>query len=235
VAACARSLRESIVSGELSVGASLPPERELAATFGVNRLTLRAALAQLGAAGLIAVRHGSGNVVRDYFEVGGPDLLPTLVALATDPGQWREVVEDMLRVRRALAGAVLERLVGSMTPAKLKRIEAAVERFIEVAQAPGASAEEILRADQRVGKELLREAGPVLALAANPIYRVLDELPELGTAMFAQPELNVAGYRLLISCLKDRDPEVVQNMLTLLASLDEALLDRLQKPKRKKR
>lgn len=227
VAACARALKESILQGELVPGSSLPPERALAATFGVNRLTLRAALSQLSAAGLISVRHGSGNVVRDFFEEGGPDLLPTLICLARDRRRWREVVRDMLAVRRALARAVLERLTLQVDPKGLQALRKAVDQFALEVQQPGATADAIARADQRLLRTLLRQTGPVLALTANPIFRLLDQLPELRAAMFEKPELNLAGYRLLVDGLGRKDPFVTQNVIDALSMLDEALLERL--------
>ena len=45
--------------------------------------------------------------------------------------------------------------------------------------------------------------------------------------MFAQPELNVAGYRLLIAGLKKKDLHTARNVLEALAAMDEALLERL--------
>ena len=59
-------------------------------------------------------------------------------------------------------------------------------------------------------RALLKETSVVLALAANPIFRVLKELPELRAEMFAQPALNLAGYQLLVEGLKRKDPTVAQ-------------------------
>jgi len=227
VAACARSLKESIVRGELAAGSALPPERELAATFGVNRLTLRAALSQLGAAGLLSVRHGSGNVVRDFMQDGGPDLLPTLVSLARDGRQWREVVRDMLAVRRALARAALERLSEELSARGLGELEAAVEQFAAEAERPGATPDTVAAADQQLIRALLKQTSVVLALTANPIFRVLEQLPELRAAMFAEPALNVAAYRQLIVGLKAKDPLTAQQVLDALSLMDAALLERL--------
>ncbi|HEX8951995.1 MAG TPA: GntR family transcriptional regulator, partial [Polyangia bacterium] len=41
VDACADALRRRVLDGELAVGARLPPERELAASLGASRVTLR--------------------------------------------------------------------------------------------------------------------------------------------------------------------------------------------------
>jgi DNA-binding FadR family transcriptional regulator len=106
--AAEEAIRAAILDGERAPGARLPPERILSARLGVSRLTLRAALASLAAAGLVSVRHGSGYSVRDFRESGGPDLLPGLLQLVADRAALRRVASDLLRLRRHLAAAVLE-------------------------------------------------------------------------------------------------------------------------------
>lgn len=56
-------LREQIQSGALPPGTRLPASRELAASLGVNRLTVTNAYAELEAEGLIYSRVGSGTFV----------------------------------------------------------------------------------------------------------------------------------------------------------------------------
>ena len=63
---CAEAIRSRILSGQLAIGTRLPPERELAVELGVNRLTLRAALGELRAAGLVRVKQGSGYTVEPF-------------------------------------------------------------------------------------------------------------------------------------------------------------------------
>jgi GntR family transcriptional regulator, transcriptional repressor for pyruvate dehydrogenase complex len=55
----ADQIRAAIVGGRLVEGERLPPERELAAQFGVSRVTVRDALRALEAMGLIDVRVGA--------------------------------------------------------------------------------------------------------------------------------------------------------------------------------
>lgn len=52
-----------ITDGRLADRAALPAERELAAALGVSRVTVRTALRQLCAAGLVEIRPGSGAFV----------------------------------------------------------------------------------------------------------------------------------------------------------------------------
>lgn len=60
----ARSLLEELASGKLAVGARLPAERELAATYNVSRPTVREAIIALEVQGLVEVKVGSGAYVR---------------------------------------------------------------------------------------------------------------------------------------------------------------------------
>lgn len=60
----ARSLVNELASGRFPVGARLPAERELAATYNVSRPTVREAMIALEVQGLVEVRVGSGAYVR---------------------------------------------------------------------------------------------------------------------------------------------------------------------------
>ncbi|MFG1281790.1 phosphonate metabolism transcriptional regulator PhnF [Xanthobacter autotrophicus] len=61
----AQRLEEEIHSGVLKPGARLPVEAELSETFGVNRHTLRRALAHLAEQGLIEATAGRGTFVKE--------------------------------------------------------------------------------------------------------------------------------------------------------------------------
>ncbi|HSV83223.1 MAG TPA: GntR family transcriptional regulator [Ramlibacter sp.] len=57
------ALRSEILNGKLPPGAKLPPEAELIARFGVSRITVRQALSELQAAGLVTTVNGKGSYV----------------------------------------------------------------------------------------------------------------------------------------------------------------------------
>ena len=57
-------LRAHIVGGTLATGSKLPSEAELEAEYGVSRITVRQALAELHAAGLIEKINGKGSFVK---------------------------------------------------------------------------------------------------------------------------------------------------------------------------
>jgi GntR family transcriptional regulator len=56
-------LRDQIVGGQFAPGAPLPKEETLCELFGVSRITVRRALADLAAARLVERRHGRGTFV----------------------------------------------------------------------------------------------------------------------------------------------------------------------------
>jgi GntR family transcriptional regulator, hexuronate regulon transcriptional repressor len=60
----ARGLLEELASGRYPIGARLPAERELAATYNVSRPTVREAMIALEVQGLVEVKVGSGAYVR---------------------------------------------------------------------------------------------------------------------------------------------------------------------------
>ena len=59
-------LRDLITGGELAPGDGLPSERELMERYGAARGTVRQAVNQLKAEGLIQVEHGRGSFVRPH-------------------------------------------------------------------------------------------------------------------------------------------------------------------------
>ena len=61
----AADMRDGIVAGQYLAGRPLPSEQALAEEYGVSRPTVRAAVAELRAAGLVEVRAGRGMFVRD--------------------------------------------------------------------------------------------------------------------------------------------------------------------------
>ena len=59
-------IRSRILNHEWDAGAKIPGEFDLAAQYGVARVTIRTALRSLEAQGLIDIRHGSGAYVADF-------------------------------------------------------------------------------------------------------------------------------------------------------------------------
>src|SRR5258708_6519147 len=74
----AEQLRDAILDGRFAAGAKLPPERDLALEFRVNRTSIREAIKVLEGLGLVSVRQGDGATVRPLIDASF-DLLPAMI------------------------------------------------------------------------------------------------------------------------------------------------------------
>ena len=101
--AVVRQVEELILRGILRPGERLPAERELAERLAVSRPSLRDAIAQLQASGLLASRPGAGVYVADGL---GGAFSPALIDLF---GRHDEAVFDYLSFRRDMEGLAAER------------------------------------------------------------------------------------------------------------------------------
>lgn len=226
--ACAAAIRAAILRGELPVGSRLPPERKLAETFGVNRVTVRSALTQLAARGLVTVRQGSGYRVEDFRRVGGLDLVPPLLSMSLGAREQLEVITDLLALRRRLAGLVLERLA-AQPPDALAPLSDAIDAFAEAARTGDEAT--VAEADLEVLATLLGATGSAaLQLCFNPVLSVLTQLPVLRTAMYAEPESNVAAYGMLLAWLRTPADQrgSTETIVALLERRDERTLERVR-------
>lgn len=99
-----RHLAAAIAAGRLEPDSQLPPERDLAELADVSRVTVRKAVAQLVADGLIEQRRGAGS----FVQVQGPKLEHTLSTLTS-------FTEYMLARGKSSSSQVLQR--GLFVPA----------------------------------------------------------------------------------------------------------------------
>jgi DNA-binding GntR family transcriptional regulator len=108
---------ELLLSGAVPAGSRLPTEAELCQTYGVSRVTVRAALRSLAEAGYIAIRQGQGSTVlpRPQAIPSGLHRLSSLETFAADQGA--EVSSLALEITECqldpIEAARLERPVGT--------------------------------------------------------------------------------------------------------------------------
>ncbi|KUL69069.1 MULTISPECIES: FadR/GntR family transcriptional regulator [unclassified Streptomyces] len=153
-------LRERILAGRHPAGSYLPPERELADEYGVNRTTLKHAFGRLVHAGLLETRHGVGTRVRDFLRLGGADLLPMLVRHSPD---W---IGEIFEVRRSIGALISERAASRATDAQIAELRRLVAA---VAEADGG--EDAQLADAEVHRALARATGNrVYVLLTNTLF-----------------------------------------------------------------
>jgi GntR family transcriptional repressor for pyruvate dehydrogenase complex len=117
-----RQIQDFIASGQLKPGDRLPPERELAQRLEVSRSSLRDAIRTLELVGLVRSRQGEGTVICDV----SPESL--LGPLSAALGRKRELVNELLDVRRMIEPRLAARAAAHATPEQIARLEDALHR-----------------------------------------------------------------------------------------------------------
>jgi GntR family transcriptional repressor for pyruvate dehydrogenase complex len=112
-----RQIEQLILRGILRPGERLPSERELSDRLGVSRPSLREAVAELQARGLLATRAGAGIYVADVL---GSAFSPALIRLFAT---HEEAVFDYLAFRRDLESIAAARAASYGSDTDLKVID----------------------------------------------------------------------------------------------------------------
>lgn len=195
----ASSLRASIVGGRLRPGDALPSERELAASYAVNRSSVREAVKRLEAWGLVTVRHGGATRVSDFLLSAGLDLLPHLVAAEGDVEP--AVLADLHEVRAMLLGWAAERAAIVADPASVARLDDLVRRM--GATAHPATLQEL---DYDFFQALVGITGNrLLALFANVLRDAYLAGRDRFLPMYAPDVWDVARHRATVDAIRARD------------------------------
>jgi len=117
-------IQKQIMNGTIMPGTKLPPEREMAETFNVNRTTLREALHKLETLELLEIRHGDGIYAKNFLESGNLDLIKAAVSLEGNNETLLNVMEVRLTIVPEIAALAAQR----RTSAELAEIKRVIDR-----------------------------------------------------------------------------------------------------------
>lgn len=218
-----RQIELLILRGILRPGDRLPAERELAGRLGVSRPSLRAALAELQAAGLLITRAGAGVFVADVL---GSAFSGSLVRLFS---AHDEAVFDYIAFRRDMEGLAAERAAHLGTETDLKVI-AAIFAKMEAAHTKRNPAEEaVLDADFHLS--IIEASHNVIMLhMMRSMYQLLrDGVFYNRQIMFKQRmtrEALLDQHRAINTALQARDPVAARAAVAAhLSFVEQALID----------
>lgn len=124
----AEQLRDAILDGHLRPGEKLPPERELAERFGVNRTSVREAIKVLEGLGLVQVRQGDGARVQPLLD----GSLAVLGPMVFHGGRVDEAfLHELMEVVQPLLFAMGHLAIARARPAHLRTIAALRDRVAD--------------------------------------------------------------------------------------------------------
>lgn len=107
-----QKLQGMILSGELTQGEKLPPERELCLQMGVSRAVINAGITELARRGFLEVRPRQGTFVADYRRNGNMETLMAIMEY-NEGMLGKEEIRSILEVRWGLEQMTLHRVISN--------------------------------------------------------------------------------------------------------------------------
>ena len=194
----AQQLLREIRDKQLPPGTRIPSERELMASLGVGRSTIREAVNGLAMLGILEIRHGQGAFVAD--PTAGPTQ-PSAIGAALSRGFTHDLFEARMLVEVHAARLAAER----RTDAELREIEQALADH-ERALAEGTSGVgPAVAFHVRIGEAAHSE------VLASFVSSFADVMTQRGPELEAVPgyrEWEVEQHRSVLEPIRDGDPEL---------------------------
>ncbi|MDR2610749.1 MAG: GntR family transcriptional regulator [Clostridiales Family XIII bacterium] len=121
-----QQLVEMILSGKLSVGEQLPPERDLAQSMQVSRSVINGGISDLERKGFLTVKPRVGAFVADYRKEGNMETLISIMNY--NGGRFRDAeIRSILEVRIALDTLAVQLLIPHITDEEIESLRQNIE------------------------------------------------------------------------------------------------------------
>ena len=203
---------ELILSGKISIGETLPSERELASRLKVSRPVVHEGLIELSLRGLVSIRPRSGTVVNDFRKEGAIPLLLSLLNYhgTLDP----KIQQDILEMRLLFENEMVRLCAKNRSAEQLRQLEEIVR---QEENSDTNLHEEVARLDYRFHQ--------IIAVASgNFIYSLLlnsfrEIYLHLSTLFFTQPEVCpvVFGiHKKITEAVRQQDEKEAVRLMTRL-------------------
>lgn len=185
------ALRTLIERGEWATDSQIPNEDKLGAMLGISRITLRHAMRNLEAAGLLRREHGRGTFVRSATVVAGARGLTSftqeMVTLGLDVGT-RLLDAQIIAASTEMADALDVELGEPLVRLRRLRLGSNTPIGIQTAHLPEARVPGLFEAAHEIGSlyEALRERYGITAVEAHEVYRV-GRVAEAEAELIGQP------------------------------------------------
>jgi GntR family transcriptional repressor for pyruvate dehydrogenase complex len=203
------AIREMIVAGDLLPGNKVPPERELAQMFGLSRSSVREAVRELSALGILSARRGDGTYVSS---LDSEHLFaPLEFALRVDPKLFLHMADLRLILEPHIANVATARI----TPQGIETLSRAVAMYGEEVESPSPDVARLLEIDKQIHQTLVHFAGNPLLAA---MVRSIDATVRCGREVIVVERTGSAEslneLRALVDAVIARDPARAQAAMT---------------------
>jgi GntR family transcriptional regulator, transcriptional repressor for pyruvate dehydrogenase complex len=211
-----------ILTGRLTKGQKLPPERELAFQLGVSRPVVHEGLLELAVKGLVTMKPRSGTMVNDYRRQGSLAILESLVKYRQ--GNLEPELLQSLIETRALVEIETARL------ASLHRTDEHLEMFRDILSREKAldpaDLEGITKLDFEFHHLIALASGnlvyPLLVNSFKPVYTAFTAI------FFSDPAVLPVTFTFhgrLVEAIQEQDPGSAEKIMSeVLAHGEDHLL-----------
>jgi GntR family transcriptional repressor for pyruvate dehydrogenase complex len=210
-------IRQLVATGRFAPGHRLPPERELAAQFGVSRSSVREAIRELVALNILVTRRGAGTYVT---ELSTAELFaPLHFALRVDPTSLLHLFE-LRRVLEPVAAAIAATRLGDAAIAELEyEVAALKQRF----KSGDEDLEGLVQADERIHDEIMDTMhNPLISAIIRSLREVAHQSREFTVSVPAVPEQTLDELESMVAALAAHDPlRAEATMLRHLSRLED--------------
>ncbi|MBX5465100.1 MAG: FadR family transcriptional regulator [Clostridia bacterium] len=194
-------IEEMMLTAELRPGDRLPPERELAQSFGVSRVTIRQAITVLKSKGLLEVRAGEGT----YATERSHHLV--VAALAAELGSLRDQVVEPIEVRKLLEPQIARLAAERATEEDVEELE----RIIAAQQVKFEAGEAFVDEDTAFHRRIATAArNRMLLSVVDSTWEMLRTSRALSLSTTEGARLSLAGHREIHEAIRAHRPDEAQ-------------------------
>jgi GntR family transcriptional repressor for pyruvate dehydrogenase complex len=198
------SVKEHIISHNLSAGDRLPSEKEFCEGLGVSRRVVREALKALESVGIVNIKAGDGAYVSDLSY----DRLIDHCAFAIE--RSGQTIEELASARRAIELGAIETAISRVDACTVRKLEELVQSVLNAG-----SVKEHIKADCEFHKTLIGISGngPLIEfcrLIDAFFYRMAIQITELPDGHSAK---TAEEHKAIVEAIKQQDIDALRQII----------------------
>lgn len=202
-------LTKAILSGEIAPGSKLPSERDLMDRFNVGRPSVREALRELEAAGMLRIAHGERAQVLSPT----PDDLTRLFGQAMRALLWlnKDALGHLQEARLAFERFIAAEAARNGTDEELTRLEAALQAMYASRHDPAA----FTHNDGQFHGILAEMSGnAIYAAVSRGLFTWLSEHHVASVHAPGRTDVTLLEHRAVLEAVAAKDPERAAEAMT---------------------
>jgi GntR family transcriptional regulator, transcriptional repressor for pyruvate dehydrogenase complex len=199
-------LKSQLIEGVWKIGERLPSENEFCRTFGVSRVTVRAAIQQLEILGLVETRHGGGTFVRDFSTIDTIDTLHPMIQLREN----HDII-TVLEYRKIIEKGTIGLVVAKLTDKDIEYLEKTYSLMIKYDRS--GEREKQASADHAFHYRLAQMAQNPIILKVYELIKVIMSATMVDIVGLLGTEIGLRYHRMLIDALKKRDKALCESLM----------------------